>query len=364
MTKPDTCFQYDFIIPQEEWFFQEKDSTIYWLSIAALYEEVPDEFIWGWKTRERFFQDDAVYVYEPSKPAKGDVVVDSEPIDDGWDMSFVLVTNEYFMEFDFGDAPAERYPTFFGQNGPLHIINPTIYLGERLDPEIDGQPDHTSTGDDNHGLDDDDGIVFIAPTGSEVATQIKVKASHPGYLNAWMDFNNNGSWEDSDEQIFKDTFIPGGPSTLQFIVPDDAVSHEIFSRFRFCTQPGLTYVGIAIDGEVEDYYVNLTKTDIKAPAQEESLPESFGLRQNFPNPFNPTTTIEFDLPRNADISIKIYNYNGQLVRTLVSGLYHAGSHNITWDAADDNGLKVTSGLYFVILRAGSDISKIKLLLTK
>lgn len=70
------------------------------------------------------------------------------------------------------------------------------------------------------------------------------------------------------------------------------------------------------------------------------------LRQNFPNPFNPTTMIPFSLQANDAVSLDVYNVSGQKVRTLVNSVLAAGSHSVVWDGRGDNGLSVGSGIYF------------------
>ncbi len=91
------------------------------------------------------------------------------------------------------------------------------------------------------------------------------------------------------------------------------------------------------------------------------LPDGYELSQNFPNPFNPTTTIRFALPEDATVSLRIYNIHGQLVRTLANGSFSAGSHNFTWDGTDENGLKVVSGMYFYQLQS-RDYQEVKKML--
>lgn len=94
------------------------------------------------------------------------------------------------------------------------------------------------------------------------------------------------------------------------------------------------------------------------------LPETFELLQNYPNPFNPTTTISFALPEATSVTLKIYNTAGQLVRTLISSQIAAGFHNMTWNATDDNGVRVASGMYLYVLKAGQNVDQKKLLLMK
>jgi len=95
----DICFRYDFSITNSnEWFYQKPsaDPTVYWISISAMYTMPPIQYPWGWKTREHFFNDDAVRILNPVAPGVGASFVDGLPIEtpDGksWDMAFVLTT--------------------------------------------------------------------------------------------------------------------------------------------------------------------------------------------------------------------------------------------------------------------------------
>jgi hypothetical protein len=97
---------------------------------------------------------------------------------------------------------------------------------------------------------------------------------------------------------------------------------------------------------------------------EESLPQEYALAQNYPNPFNPETVIEFSLPRAAEVELTIYNVLGQQVRTLAEGFYPAGDQTVTWDATDDQGRRVASGLYLYRLKAGTTAITRKMMLLK
>ncbi|KAA3601521.1 MAG: T9SS C-terminal target domain-containing protein [Calditrichaeota bacterium] len=88
------------------------------------------------------------------------------------------------------------------------------------------------------------------------------------------------------------------------------------------------------------------ETTIGASIQEEAqLPETFALKQNFPNPFNPTTKINFDLPISSKVKLEIFNLLGQKVRTLVDRKINAGFNSVTWNGKNDFGNQVSSGIY-------------------
>jgi hypothetical protein len=93
------------------------------------------------------------------------------------------------------------------------------------------------------------------------------------------------------------------------------------------------------------------------------IPRAIELR-NYPNPFNPSTTITFNLPAPGKGTLAIYNAAGQLVRTLVSGALAGGSHRFEWDAAADNGARVASGVYLGRLEVDGMVSQVKLILAK
>jgi len=80
------------------------------------------------------------------------------------------------------------------------------------------------------------------------------------------------------------------------------------------------------------------------------------LLRNYPNPFNPKTTIEFSLDRDAQASIRVFDVRGRMVRTLVDSYLSAGRRSVTWDGLDDSGGPVASGVYFLRLEAGGDFS--------
>lgn len=94
------------------------------------------------------------------------------------------------------------------------------------------------------------------------------------------------------------------------------------------------------------------------------LPNEFALYQNYPNPFNPNTTISFDLDRRQKIELVIYNMLGQRVKSLYSGYISAGTHRMEWDASDDTGGKVASGVYFYRLVGETQILSRKMTLLK
>jgi len=100
----------------------------------------------------------------------------------------------------------------------------------------------------------------------------------------------------------------------------------------------------------------------------QSLPETFALAHNYPNPFNPSTKIEFDIPEKevggAVVQLRIYNLLGELVRTLVNEHKLPGRYTVEWDGKDNSGVFVGSGMYIYILSADDFSATRKMLLLK
>ena len=157
-------------------------------------------------------------------------------------------------EFDFGDAP-EPYPTTDARDGARHeAIGPT--LGATRDAEIDGQP---SSGADGDGA-DDDGVTFASIQVGQTDAAVIVNVQHAptgAKLDAWIDFNGDGSWGGPLDQIADAVDVIEGNYSLSFDVPSWAVSGQTFARFRLSTAGDLGVGGAASDGEVEDYALTI-----------------------------------------------------------------------------------------------------------
>lgn len=93
-------------------------------------------------------------------------------------------------------------------------------------------------------------------------------------------------------------------------------------------------------------------------------PKEFKLYQNYPNPFNPTTTISYSLPQSGHVELTIYNIKGEEICRLVDGYQRGGEHSISWDGTNFEGVKVSSGEYFVKLSTGESVAFKKILLLR
>jgi hypothetical protein len=168
---------------------------------------------------------------------------------------------------DFGDAPtsvqsgfASSYPTRLVDNGAFHKRS-ALFLGTSSDAETDGLPNATATGDDTNVGDDENGILFpfsnIIGVSAATTSSFIAIASSVGFLDAWIDFNRDGDWADSGEQIATKLALVSGSNSVAFTIPQTASAGTTFARFRFSTAGGLGVTGPAADGEVEDHAVTL-----------------------------------------------------------------------------------------------------------
>ena len=130
---------------------------------------------------------------------------------------------------------------------------------------------------------------------------------------------------------------------------DNAAEHKIVNEYRKTIRV-LEYTGAT--GLVEQNY------NIVAP-------EDYKLENNYPNPFNPSTTIKFSLPLQKKISLKIYDMLGKEVATLINNeIYNKGDFEVSWNGTNNNGNKVASGNYIATLSYGNYAKSIKMTLMK
>ena len=95
-----------------------------------------------------------------------------------------------------------------------------------------------------------------------------------------------------------------------------------------------------------------------------ALPTEFALHNNYPNPFNPVTNITYDIASATDVTLEIYNVMGQRVRTLAQGSHEPGRYRVMWNATNDYGQSLSSGMYIYRIQAGDFVSVKKLILMK
>ena len=170
---------------------------------------------------------------------------------------------DLLRSLDFGHAPDAplgppwAYPVTLAEDGARHGVVAGFHLGATVSAEADATPSLSSSGEP-----DDDGVSFTSPLVTCETATLTVTASAAGLLDAWVDFDVNGSW-DAGEQIFAGRPLAAGANALSFAVPCGAtVTDRTWARFRFSSAGALGPSGLAADGEVEDYAVSILGLDL------------------------------------------------------------------------------------------------------
>ncbi|MEE4270416.1 MAG: beta-propeller fold lactonase family protein [Thermoanaerobaculales bacterium] len=166
------------------------------------------------------------------------------------------------VQADWGDAP-NTYDTLDANNGPRHGITGPFMGSSAPDAENDGQPGPAANGDDTNGADDEDGVTF-QPLIRGASSYFSVLSGGGGaWIDAWIDFNGDGDFEDTGEKIYSHAAVSNGSNDLAtFTVPSDAAVGQTYARVRISTSAtSLGITGLAADGEVEDHRVTILGLD-------------------------------------------------------------------------------------------------------
>lgn len=203
------------------------------------------------------------------------------------DFGFIAGGTVDAPDYDYGDAPdvvvgtaPGDYNTTALDTGAFHRVDVagSPYLGACVDADAGFNQDVLASQDDTTGFgpvfgtcaggDDEDGVTFTGPftPGSNASFTVTAGSANACSLDAWVDWNGNGVFEPS-EQIATSVNVTGAPTVLNPAVPAGAVPGLTYARFRCSTAGGLSPIGPAADGEVEDYVVAVEGSDLgDAPA--------------------------------------------------------------------------------------------------
>ena len=160
------------------------------------------------------------------------------------------------------------YPTLIEQDGARHGLS-TLWLGAAVDAESNGVPSPNADGDDiigpTNNTDDEDGIDFhlalLRSPSQSTITSFTATASASGLLNGWIDFNQDGDWDDAGEQVAKNVAVVAGQNWITISIPQGTEVGQTVARFRLSSQADLLPIGAAPDGEVEDHMVSIVSTE-------------------------------------------------------------------------------------------------------
>ncbi|MFC1553322.1 FlgD immunoglobulin-like domain containing protein [candidate division KSB1 bacterium] len=168
---------------------------------------------------------------------------------------------------------------------------------------------------------------------------------------------------------------PGDTARIEFAVIGSAdnpgiadpanYNWPVNDPFYFGVDPKIRFEDVYNNAENADImYGFLSKKNVEPVLESTNFDYSFRLDPNYPNPFNPSTTIRFNLPYPEDVTVKIYNVLGGEVKTLAAGSFARGEHELVWDGTNNSGITVSTGIYFCKIYAGRFSSMIRMMLIK
>jgi parallel beta-helix repeat protein len=172
-----------------------------------------------------------------------------------------------------------------------------------------------------------------------------------------LDWDASGDKDFQYFKVFRSTdagFDPSGTEPFAETVENNLTDEQ--------TEAGITYYykisAVDFHGNESDHSTEVTAT-ITAVDESSCIPMEFALKANYPNPFNPTTQINYDLPQNEHITITVFNAQGKVINILVDGYQAAGSYSVNF-----NGNGLASGLYFYTMEAGTFCKTMKMVLIR
>jgi len=163
------------------------------------------------------------------------------------------------------------------------------------------------------------------------------------------------------EEIYDTTVTTLPISSREFLnnVFEQTPGNGVTVRFSVSATDGIDTVKVSGDDRV--VYVNRYEF---LSTETNGMPTEFALHENYPNPFNPSTTLRFDLPELSDVNVIIYNMLGQEVKTFNMQNISAGHHSIKWNATNDLGDPVSAGVYLYQLQTRDFVKTRKMILLK
>ena len=171
--------------------------------------------------------------------------------------------------YNFGLLPTQDYadgPARYNTASTSHGLIDGLTLGALVDRDVAAPISADATGDDNTGVDDEDGVTILTPISPGNAAAFSVATTNttgePAFLQAFFDFNDDGDYTDAGERVLSDSPVAAGTSTTSLTVdlPSSTSLGPINARFRISPIAGIGSTGFANGGEVEDYQFNVSAT--------------------------------------------------------------------------------------------------------
>ena len=179
-----------------------------------------------------------------------------------------------------------------------------------------------------------------------------------GVDNIWVTQGDEDNWLSWERLSFM--VVPGDTMSMSLtMMPQADLDYEIEGEIIISDDPSFYYnqTSMTVD-------ISMIMGDESSIIDVAGLPDKFALHQNFPNPFNPTTTLRYDLPEQANVNITIYDLLGRQVASIINQEQKAGFQSVIWNATNDLGNPVSAGIYLCEIKAGKFVQTKKLVLLK
>lgn len=269
------------------------------------------------------------------------------------DFETAQISNQYTL-IDY-----DRQPAFFSSE-PL-LFQPFAWL-IRTAPYFSAYSGSycLGTGYNLNGTPNDDWLILppILPLGADVFLEFYLSGQKDSTIERAAVWASTTGIGPSDWNLLAafDT-IPASPLWRRAVVEISPAESNVYLAIQCRSSHGYSL-------KVDNLGIYGTGHLINTSLKLENPAARLALNPNYPNPFNATTTIQYQLPHEGQIRLTIYNLNGQVVKTLYNGRQKVGTHRITWNGEDDRGKQLASGIYFCRLESGNRILIQKLILMK
>ena len=312
-------------------------------------------------------------------PDKGSLIITHSNVEGGWDGEGNIDARPHFIDAANGDYHIGDYSLGIGAGVYSAQFDDTWYYAPSTDLDGNPRPNPAGSMPDMGAYENPRATPQHAPEPFELVfpfDSTHIGITRHNYLDTLYFAWNKAIDIDGDAVRYRPILtgdltrfflITSNTDTTIWKIPYHHVEHYMHTEGIEFAQG--TWTMVASDGGMDTYASNgpfLLTIDASAYAVDDEavLPESFALHANYPNPFNPTTTISYDLPEQSQITLGIYDILGKQIKTLINQSQDAGSKIAIWDGTDNLGRQVSAGVYLYQIQAGAFTQTRKMLLLK
>jgi predicted outer membrane repeat protein len=316
-------------------------------------------------------------------PSDATIEITYSDIEGGWDGEGNIDADPHFIDAANGDYHIGDYSPCIGAGVYSAQFDDTWYYAPSTDLDGNPRPNPAGSMPDMGAYENPRATPQHAPEPFELVfpfDSTHIGITRHNYLDTLYFAWNQAIDPDGDKVTYRRELTGDLQEYIKFIVTSDEETTTNMYRIpyhhieHYMHTAGVEFVQgtwtiVASDGGMDTYASNgpfLLTIDASAVNVEELkvIPESFALHANYPNPFNPTTTISYDLPKRSQVTLGIYDILGKKIKTLLNQSQDAGKRIAIWDGTDNLGRQVSAGVYLYQIQAGAFTQTRKMLLLK